>query len=121
MKRLTLAALAVLVGAVVMTAGCTSPSNPSPSASPQTSTASNNTVRIVELEFHPSSVTIAKGTNVTWVNDDLVTHTVTSDTGAFESGNLSPDRSFTHQFNDTGTFSYHCSIHTFMKGTVTVQ
>ncbi|MGZ4934703.1 MAG: cupredoxin domain-containing protein [Halobacteriota archaeon] len=121
MKRLMFLVLAVLVGAAVMTAGCTSSSNPSPSAPPQTSTASTNTVRMEALAFHPSSVTIAKGTNVTWTNDDLTTHTVTSDTGAFESGNLSPSKSFTHQFNDTGTFPYHCRIHTFMKGTVTVQ
>jgi plastocyanin len=70
---------------------------------------------------YPASLTIVKAAKVTWMNDDSTTHTVTSDTGAFESGNLSPGNSFTHQFNDAGTFPYHCSIHTFMKGTVTVQ
>jgi plastocyanin len=118
-KKLMLLTLAVLVGAVVMIAGCTS-STQSPS-SPQTSTASQNTVTMKGLAFNPSALTINKGANVTWTNDDSTTHTVTSDTGAFESGNLSPGNSFTHQFNETGTFSYHCTIHPSMIGTITVQ
>jgi plastocyanin len=121
MKKLTLLTLAVLVGAVVMIAGCTSSTTPSPSSSPQISTASQNSVSMKGLAFNPSALTIVKGANVTWTNDDTTTHTVTSDTGVFESGNLSPGNSFTHQFNDTGTFPYHCSIHTSMKGTITVQ
>jgi plastocyanin len=123
MKKLALLLVAVLVGAVVMIAGCasyTSPS-PTPSSSAQTSTASQNSISIKGLAFNPASLTIVKGASVTWTNDDSTTHTVTSDTGAFESGNLSPGNSFTHQFNDAGTFPYHCSIHTFMKGTITVQ
>ncbi len=122
MKKLMLLGLAALVGAVVMTAGCTSYSpGPSASSAPQTSTASQNAVSMKGLAFNPSSLTIKKGASVTWTNDDTVTHTVTSDTGAFESGNLSPGATFTHQFNDTGTFPYHCSIHTFMKGALAVQ
>ena len=121
MKKLMILALAVLLGATVMAAGCTSYSTPSPSSSPQTSTASQNNIAMIGLAFNPSALTISKGANVTWTNDDSTTHTVTSDTGAFESGNLSPGNSFTHQFNETGTFPYHCTIHTGMKGTITVQ
>jgi plastocyanin len=123
MKKLMFLTVAVVVGAVVMIAGCASYStpSPSPSSSPQVSTARQNSVTMKGLAFNPSSLTIIKGANVTWTNDDSTTHTVTSDTGAFESGNLSPGNSFTHQFSDTGTFPYHCSIHTFMKGTITVQ
>jgi plastocyanin len=122
MKKLVFLTVAVLVGAVVMIGGCASYSTPSPTpSSAQTSTASQNTIAMKGLAFNPASLTIVKGAKVTWMNDDSTTHTVTSDTGAFESGNLSPGNSFTHQFNDAGTFPYHCSIHTFMKGTITVQ
>ena len=121
MKKLAFLTLAVLVGAAVMIAGCTSYSTPSPSSSPQTSTASQNSIAMKGLAFNPLALTISKGANVTWTNDDSTTHTVTSDTGAFESGNLSPGNSFTRQFNDTGTFPYHCTIHPSMKGTITVQ
>ncbi len=119
MKKLMFLALAALVGAVVMTAGCTSSSNPS--SSPQVSTAGQNSVTMKGLAFNPSALTINKGANVTWTNDDSTTHTVTSDTGAFDSGNMNPGATYTRQFNDTGTFAYHCTIHTFMKGTITVQ
>ncbi len=104
-----------------MTAGCTSSSNTSPSSSPQVSTAGQNSITMKGLAFNPSSLTISKGATVTWTNDDSTTHTVTSDTGAFDSGNLSPGATYTRQFNDTGTFPYHCTIHPFMKATITVQ
>ena len=121
LKKLMLLALAVLVGAVVLTAGCTSSSNTNPSSSPQANTGGQNTVTMKGLAFNPTALTIAKGATVTWTNDDSTTHTVTSDTGAFDSGNLSPGATYTRQFNDTGTFPYHCTIHPFMKATITVQ
>ncbi len=122
MKKLMLVALAALVGAVVLTAGCTSYGPSSPSSSPQTSAASQNTVSMKNIAFNPSSLTINKGASVTWTNDDSTTHTVTSDTGVWDSGNLSPGQTYTRQFNDTGTFPYHCSIHVGqgMKGTIIV-
>jgi len=55
--------------------------HPSPSSSPQTSTASQNSISMKGLAFNPSALTIVKGANVTWTNDDTTTHTVTSDTG----------------------------------------
>ena len=58
---------------------------------------------------------------MTWTNNDPVAHTVTSDNGVFASGNLSPGATFSYTFNTAGTYSYHCSIHTYMVGTVAVQ
>ena len=109
--------------ASVMIAGCSSTNNPSPSPSSTSagSEAVENTVTIKSLAFNPSTLTVKQGANVTWGNADSTTHTVTSDTGLFDSGNLNPGDSFTHQFNATGTFPYHCSIHTVMKGTIVVQ
>jgi plastocyanin len=122
MKKLLLLMLAVLIGATVTTAGCVSYGpNPSASSAPQTSTASQNIVSMKNIAFNPSSLTIRRGANVTWTNDDSVTHTVTSNTGIWDSGNLSPGQTYTRQFNDTGTFPYHCKIHgSAMSGTITV-
>lgn len=58
---------------------------------------------------------------MTWTNKDRVAHTVTSNDGKWDSGNLAPDASFTHTFDAPGTAMYHCAIHPFMTGTVTVQ
>ncbi len=48
------------------------------------------------------------GTTVTWVNDDTIAHTVTSDVdGQFNSGNLDPGKSFKHTFSSTGSYAYY--------------
>lgn len=65
-------------------------------------------------------VVVTAGTTVTWVNNDNVTHTSTSDTGVWNS-TLAPGASFSMAFPSAGTFTYHCAIHPNMVGTVTVQ
>jgi len=118
MKKRLILALVALAGVTVMVAGCTSPSNPSPG--PVTSTASQNSVSIQNYAFSPSTLTIQKGANVTWKNDDSVQHTVVSDSSAFSSPLLSTGDTYTYQFNNSGSFSYHCSIHPYMKGTIVI-
>jgi plastocyanin len=81
-----------------------------------------------ETAYDPNPVTISAGENVTWVNDDLDPHTVTSgmptseNTGEeFDSGYMGPHRSFSHQFEEDGVFPYYCEIHPNMVGTVVVE
>jgi len=71
--------------------------------------------------FAPVNVTINAGQSVTWRNNDAIAHTTTSDTALWNSGNLASGNTFQHTFPTTGTFAYHCNIHTFMTATVTVQ
>lgn len=81
-----------------------------------------NQVTIANFAFSPSSLTIAKGTTVTWKNNDSVTHTATADGGSFNTGNIAAGAtSGGVTFNTSGTFTYHCSIHTTMHGTIVVQ
>ena len=47
------------------------------------------TVTINGKGYHPSNITVAEGTLVTWVNDDTQPHTATA-IGAFDSGPISP-------------------------------
>jgi len=97
-------------------------SNPGPSSSnSSTQPQSTNSVSIVNMDFTPSSITVKKGTTVTWTNNDSVAHTVTADTNnAFDSGNLNPGKNFSHTFDTAGTFAYHCTYHSNMHGSVTV-
>ena len=118
MKKYHMLALVALAGVTVMVAGCTSSSNPTPG--PVTSTASQNSVSIQNYAFSPSTLTIQKGANVTWKNDDSVQHAVVSDSPAFSSPLLNTGDTYTFQFNSTGTYPYHCSIHTYMTGAITV-
>lgn len=87
-------------------------------------TASND-ISIQGMAFNPAAKTVQQGTTLKWTNNDNVAHTVTSGTpgnanGTFNSGNIANGGSFSYTFNTVGTFSYFCSIHPSMTGTITV-
>jgi len=77
-------------------------------------------VDIKDFAFVPATVVINKGEDVKWTNLDLVVHTSTSDAGKWGSGDILHGNSFEFRFTTTGTFHYHCTYHTAMKGTVRV-
>jgi plastocyanin len=82
-------------------------------------TQTNETqVSIIDFSFNPAEITVAKGTTVIWTNQDAIPHSVTGD--AFSSGTLNSGETFTHTFDQDGTFAYHCSFHPQMKGTIIV-
>lgn len=66
--------------------------------------------------FSPQRLTIRRGDKVVWVNRDTSSHTVTSDTGTFDSGTLNPGESFSRTFTKTGTYYYHCRFHGDPRG-----
>lgn len=80
-----------------------------------------NEVFIQGMAFVPATISVAAGTTVTWTNKDAIAHTVTSATGLFNSGTVNPGKSFTFTFPTAGSYSYYCSIHPSMLGTVKVQ
>ncbi len=84
-------------------------------------TVSPNTVEIKNFSFNPSTLTVTKGTTVTFTNSDSSSHTVTANDGSFDTGNISSGASQTITFSKTGTFTYYCSVHPTMKGTIIVQ
>jgi plastocyanin len=57
---------------------------------------------------------------VTWGNNDSTTHTTTADGGKWNA-TLASGGTTTVKFDTPGTYAYHCSIHSFMKGTIVVQ
>ena len=71
--------------------------------------------------YNPNPVTISAGMSVTWINNDTIAHTSTSDNGIWDSGSLGPGASFNRAFPSPGTFTYHCAIPPNMIGTVTVR
>ena len=104
----------------------TAPTTPTAQASPTSAPASTIVhVQIVEhngqYAFQPATITIRKGTQIVWTNGSDAPHTVTSDTGAFTSSStVTPQQTYMLTFNTAGTFTYHCSIHPYMKATITV-
>lgn len=96
-----------------------SSTTPSPTTNEQSSTTSE--VSIANMNFSPTSITVKKGTKVTWTNNDSVAHDVTSDSGSeLKSELLEKGESYSHTFNTAGTFAYHCSIHPNMQAKVVV-
>jgi plastocyanin len=80
------------------------------------------TVSIENFAFVPAQITVRAGTKVTWVNNDSVSHTVTANNGAFDSGTLQQGEKFSRTFTKAGKkFAYHCEIHPQMQGKVTVK
>ncbi len=75
-------------------------------------------VFIQGLAFNPSSITVAANTTVTWTNKDGVSHTVTSNTGLFDSGLIGTNGTFSFKFTAAGTYPYHCTPHPSMTATV---
>ncbi len=80
-----------------------------------------NEVWMQGMAFTPSTISVSAGTTITWTNKDGVAHTVTSDTGLFDSGSIPTNGTYSHTFATAGTYTYHCAIHTYMKGTVSVK
>jgi len=77
--------------------------------------------------FIPSPVTINVGGIVTWENNDTAAHTATGGSategpsGVFDSSLIMAGSSFSHTFEDAGTFDYFCMVHPWMAGTVIVE
>ncbi len=78
--------------------------------------------------FTPDNITVVIGMNntVTWTNNDVNTHTVTSSTvpsgvSPFDSGYLDTGATFTYTFTVAGTYEYHCQLHPWMTGFVIVK
>ncbi len=94
-------------------------------AAPKSATAADNPpaeVKIDNFSFGPQTITVAAGTQITWVNHDDIPHTVVSDDKTtFKSHALDTDEKFTFTFSKPGTYNYFCSIHPKMTAKVVVQ
>jgi plastocyanin len=85
-----------------------------------TASAARIDVAIQNFAFSPAKSRIAVGDTVRWTNNDTAPHTSTSDSGIWNSGNLSHGQTYSHVFTSPGTFPYHCAVHTSMKDTIFV-
>lgn len=128
-KALSLIAIVALAFVVVALVGC---SSSTPAATTPTSSSGGGSssapaaggapaVSIANFAFAPVDLTVKVGDTVTWTNNDSVAHTVTSDTGAFQSPSMPQGATFTFTFSKAGSYPYHCSVHPSMTAKITVQ
>jgi plastocyanin len=82
------------------------------------------TVDVAEINgpysFYPSPITVKSDRTVVWRNLDTVTHHVVFDGGSIDTGTLAPGTLSQPMAIGAGTWSYHCSIHPTMVGSLTV-
>lgn len=78
-------------------------------------------VDIGDFAFTPQNLTINTGDTVVWTNRDSEVHTVTSNDGDFDSGNLDEGEDYSMTFNEEGTYDYHCTLHPDMIGRIIVE
>ena len=117
--------LLILASLLIGTVACgqsspSTPTTPSPSNGMTVSIVAGAQT-LTTTAFNPNPMTVPSGSTVTWMNNDNITHTSTSNSGVWSSGGIAPGATFSHTFSTPGTFQYHCSIHPNMVGTVTVQ
>lgn len=126
--------MAIGAGVLVMRSGeksnSTDNGDKSQTTSPEQASTSNPStaedslatkVAIKDFAYSPATLTVKKGTTVTWTNEDAAVHTVTSDSGSeLQSKSLSKGGTFSHTFSSIGTFDYHCAPHPSMKASVVV-
>jgi plastocyanin len=132
---------AAVVAAAVLLAGCgggaatstggssTSTGGSATSAGGSTTSAGaksaplsgNVKIDISNFMYSPTVLRVKVGSTITVTNEDETEHTATSNTeGAFDTGTLEKGQSMSFKVNKVGAFSYHCSFHAFMHGTIDV-
>ena len=108
-------AIAVALGLVLIGLG----GEPA-SAGPTAGASKTARVDIDHFAYNPSTLTIPKGSTVSFSNSAAVAHTATR-AGAFDTGHIKPGKSVSVRFSQKGTFAYHCTIHSFMHGKIIVR
>lgn len=94
---------------------------PGASARLPAAAARTYTITIENIQYNPAHLTVHRGDRIAWVNKDLFPHTVTATDKAFDSGSIDVSKSWTFLAKQAGTFSYSCTFHPTMKGTIEVK
>ena len=83
--------------------------------------AHENKIEIKDFAFNPKTITVKSGEKVTWINRDEEPHTIVSVEKQFKKSTaLDTDQEFTITAAAPGTYSYFCSVHPKMTGTIVV-
>ena len=113
--------IVVIIGFGLANLAANNSTNNTNNTNTTTGTGQTYNVAIQNFAFSPASMTIHAGDTVVWTNMDSTAHTVTSDSGSeLASQSIGNGQTYSHTFNTAGTYTYHCSIHPSMHGTITV-
>jgi plastocyanin len=116
--RIGLTGFAVAAALTSAACGSSSPAAPTVSADVTINMVANNGSQ----SYAPNPSTMRVGQTVAWKNVDTIAHTATQDAARFDSGTISAGAtSAPLTMSTAGTFTYHCTIHPGMVGSLVVQ
>jgi plastocyanin len=85
-------------------------------------TIKQNKIEIKDFAFNPQTITVKSGEKITWINRDEEPHTVVSVEKQWKKSTaLDTDQEFTITVGAPGTYTYFCSVHPKMTGTIVVE
>jgi plastocyanin len=123
--RRIVSSLAVAGSAAALLAGCGGPSTSGTARAPTPSGGSSSQGSAIKMDnfaFSPATLAVSHGAVVGVTNDDSAAHTVTADDGhSFDTGSIAPGASGKLTAPKPGRYAFHCTIHPFMHGTLTVR
>ena len=113
-----------LLGACTGNDNATKP-DPSARSSPTTAveTTATDKVTVKDFAFSPKSIATKAGTRVTWTNEDGFDHAIRIELLSLDGPDFGPQTmpvTYSHNFDQPGTYPYICGIHNSMTGTVVV-
>lgn len=76
---------------------------------------------IENMTFTPAELTVQAGDKITWMNKDLVPHTVTAINKKFDSKMIEPGKNWSYHARHKGSIPYKCSFHPSMSAKLIVQ
>ena len=114
MKARSFLFISILVVATSLIASCYKSKNS------YNSTPGTSKITITSSAYSPASLTVVSGSTVTWTNSDNMAHTVTTEDGNINSGDIAPGSSFSKAFMASGTYNYHDAHNTALTGVVIV-
>ena len=102
--------MAALVSAAALASSCSARK-----ASPQV-----HQVAIRDMQFVPAELSVAKGDEIVWTNEDYFPHTATA-AGVFDSKTIESKHQWRYRAQQTGEIPYVCTLHPTMKARLVVR
>ena len=103
---------------VLVTLNVTDDSTSSASGAGATKAGSGTAIDIKSFQYSPNPISVEAGAKVVVTNSDGTVHTLTADDKSFDTGDLDGGAKKTITIAKAGTFTYHCTIHNYMTGTI---
>jgi plastocyanin len=127
MTRRFAAMLGLAVSSFVFLAGCASSTATGPTNTPTVAAGTRTHVTVIATKsghpdalYVPDPIRVYVGQTITWSNTDTDPHDVSADNGAFYSGPIGTGGRWRWKATKPGTYTYTCTLHPDMHGTIIV-